>query len=164
MLLSLLHEHSPDVPHVPQLRALLYFVSDLRVLREYLLLQELFGQRVGTNFIDSHIDKLGLLVEANVVVADEGVLLQLDSKMMRLILRKSLCHKVVTNTDLSFQKEVHIRDLVLLVKDEPILLLDIKLRWLESEAYLEEEILIIYLISLTPRNEEGSEPENYIVE
>ena len=39
VLLSLFHEHPPNVPHVSQLRALLDLVGDLRVLRKDLLLQ-----------------------------------------------------------------------------------------------------------------------------
>ena len=75
VLLPLFHQHPPHVPHVPQFRALLDLVGDLRVLREDLLLQERLGLGVGTDFVDGHVDELGLLVEANVVIANERVFL-----------------------------------------------------------------------------------------
>lgn len=58
VLLSLLHKHSPNIQHVPQVSSLLNFVGDVRVLREDVFLQELLGERVGTDLVDGHVYEL----------------------------------------------------------------------------------------------------------
>lgn len=115
VLLSLLHEDTADVPHVSQLGSLFDLVCDMWIIREDLLLKELLWKRVGINFVDGHVDEFRLLVKANVVVANERMLFKLNAEMVRLVLGQPLSHQVVTNTNFTLQKEIHIRHFIFLV-------------------------------------------------
>lgn len=82
---------------------------------------------------------------------------------MLLLLRQSLSHQVVADADLAFQDEVHVRNLVLLVQNEPVLQLNVKLGRLESKAHFKQKVLVIHLICLATRNEERPESENDVI-
>lgn len=71
MLLALLHEHLSDIELVSQISTLLNLVCNMRILRENLLLKELLLEGICTDLIDGHVDELRLLIEANIVIANE---------------------------------------------------------------------------------------------
>jgi hypothetical protein len=75
VLLTLLHEHLSYIELVSQISTLLDLVCNVWILREYLLLKELLLQRICTDLINCHVNKLRLLVKANVVIANERVFL-----------------------------------------------------------------------------------------
>jgi len=71
MLLALLHEDLSDIELVSQISTLLNLVCNMWILRENLLLKELLLEGVCTDLIDGHVDELRLLIEANIVIANE---------------------------------------------------------------------------------------------
>ena len=91
------------------------------------------------------------------------MLFQFDAKVVLLLLGQSLSHQVVADADLAFQDEVHVRHLVLLIKNEPVFQLNVKLGRLESKANFKQKVLVIHLISLAPRNKECPESENDVI-
>ena len=101
MMLPLLHKHMSDVALVSKICTFFDLVSNLWILWENVLLEELFRKRICTDLIDGHVDKLRFLVEADIVVAYKGVFFEFDSKMVLLLLRKTLCHQIVSNADLT---------------------------------------------------------------
>jgi hypothetical protein len=117
VLLALLHENLSDIKLVSQVSTLLDLVSNMRILREYLFLEELLLERVGADLVNGHVDELRLLIEADIVIANERMLLEFDAKVVLLLLRETLSHKIVTNSDLAFKDEVHIRHLIFLVQN-----------------------------------------------
>lgn len=117
VLLTLLHEHLSNIELVSQISTLLDLVSNVRILREYLLLEELLLQGVGTDLVNGHVDKLRLLVKANIVVANERVFLEFDAKVVLLLLREALRHQVIADTNLAFKDEVHIGNFIFLVQN-----------------------------------------------
>lgn len=55
------------------------------------------------------------------------MLLEFDAEVVGLVLGEALSHQVVTDADLAFKKEVHVRHFVLLVQDESIFGLHVEL-------------------------------------
>lgn len=84
--------------------------------------------------------------------------------MISLLLRQPLRHGIVANSDLAFKQEVHVRDFVLHVKNQAVLLLIVELGRFQAEANFVKEVLVHHLFALVTRDEEGPEPKDYIVE
>ena len=167
MDLSLFHEHTTDIWHIPFFSLLLYLVGNVRIFWEYLLLKEVFREAISTNFADCHIDKLRLLIEANIIITYEWVLLQLNFNMVRLVLGQSLRHQIVTDSYLTFSDEVHICNFILFVKNEPVFWLNVKLAGDEAKTDLKKKLLIKYsfitFFGIISWNEEKSKSEYDIV-
>lgn len=89
--------------------------------------------------------------------------LEFDTKVVLLLLRETLCHKIVANADFAFEDEVHIRHFIFLIQNQSVFQLDIKLSRLKPKADLKQKVFIVHLVGLAARNEEGSEAENDIV-
>lgn len=165
MLLFLLLKYSSNVPKISHFRSLLDFVCNLRIFGEYFFLKELLGKRVGTDSIDCHVDEFWFFVETNVVVTNEGMLLKFDSKMIQvIILSKTLTrHQLITNTNLTFQQEIHIGHFITFFKDVFVFLWIVEFWWLQTKADFEQEVLIFYLCLLVSWYKECPESENDII-
>lgn len=85
VFITILQQSLPNVFLVSIRASLFDGCCNIRILREYLLEQKLLGQRECLDLLDNHKDELRLLVEADVVITDEGVGFHVDAKFILLL-------------------------------------------------------------------------------
>jgi hypothetical protein len=103
-----------DVANVPFFRSLFDLVTDNGVFLEDFFQQELLFKLHGFHILFGGVDELALFVEADVVIANVRVLIELDRRVSR-VLTRSLDHAVVTNGYSSFLDEIHVCDLIFFI-------------------------------------------------
>ena len=157
--LSFLHELFTNVGHV----SLFGTISDLYrnqwILREDVFEDELLGQCNTLDILLCHVDELGFLVAANIIITNIGVGFAFDSQLV-LLLRYTLRHKVVADTHNSFLDEVHVGDFMLLIQNELVVIVVVKLLWPQSKA----DIIQKFRVHVFSRVEESSELVDYVIE
>ena len=108
-------------------------LSYYRILNKDFVLKELFVERHGFHGGNCHINELRLLVEADIVVADVGVLACFNANV-ELLLGQALCHQVVADSNRAFLDEIHFSYLIFFVQNELIMLVEVKLGRLKPKT------------------------------
>lgn len=112
--LTFFHELFANIGHVSLFGTVSNLDSDQGILRKDNFQEVLLGECDTLNILLSHIDELRFLVAAHIVVTNIGVSFALDSQLV-LLLRYTLSHQVVTDSNNSFLDEIHIGDFMLLI-------------------------------------------------
>jgi hypothetical protein len=159
VLITILQQSLPDVFLVSIRAPLLNGGCNIRILREYLLQQELLGQRECLNLLDDHKDELRFLVKANVVITNERVGFHVDAKFI-LLLAQSLSHQIISDTNYSFLDKVHLAYLILFVKDQPFFFGCLVFTGPETKTDIIKKFGVFVFLSV----EEKSESVEYIIE
>ena len=133
LLLSVLINRLLEIASIPEKS----FTSDLDgniwVLREDLLKQELFGQGKCFDFFGSNVNVLRSLVVDDVVVADQAVRFQFLGSFV-LSLGDTVSDQRVADVDGSIKNEVHFRDFIFFIIDDPVFVCCHKSSWHEAES------------------------------
>lgn len=113
--LPLLVDRLEDVLLVVLLGLSLYLLEDFRVLGEDTVVQESLGQAEALAFfVICDVDELTLALVYDVVVTDKLGTSQLLANEV-LLIGDAVCYQTETDTDSSLVEEVHLRDLILLI-------------------------------------------------
>ena len=106
MLLSPLKNLISDISDVPLFWSLLYLITYQRVFLKNSLKQELFFKLHGLYILLSCINEFTFFIEANIVVTDVRILVQLYWRI-GLFLGRGLDHAIIADGNDSFLDEIH---------------------------------------------------------
>lgn len=141
-----------NVALIPQKGIRLHLGSDCRVLREYLILHELFSQRKGRHFLQNQVEELAFFVVYYVVVADKKVTMEFLCYFV-LLSGDAIRDEAVPHSNAPLSYKIHLRHLILLIVDDLVLFSGIVLPWHQSKGHIIQKIGLFVLLRVKKRPE-----------
>ena len=141
LLAPQLGDGAEDLAVVELKAVLLQLLVDGRVLGEDSAVHVGLGECEAADLLDGHVDELALLVVDDVVVADD-LLARLPLAEGELVAH-AVRDEAEGDLDLALEDEVHLRDLVLLVVDDLVLVGGLELARHEAKDEVVDELLLV---------------------